>query len=177
MQTFEYPNLLAGTDQWTDWWTPTVGKDNRCMVLGLVDFGRPLVVGDVVTLHAEVEFDKLDLTGNKAILFAQGTTAFDDGKKTTWAYNNPLCPHTSDSERFFPHRGAVFDGAEAMSLRNVIAEKNGVIDGKGLRYAELGFRCNYCGGGRLRVRRLMVEFDAEGAPHAWAPAAGEVWPE
>lgn len=144
-QTFRYPNLIAGTDQWTDWWTPEVGMDNRCMVLGWVDFGRPLVVGDVVTLHAEVEFDKLDLTGNKAILVTQGTTAFDDGK-TTWRYNDPLCPYTRDF--FFPHRGAVFDGAEAMSLRNVIAEKNGVIDGKGLRYAELGFRCNYSGGGR-----------------------------
>ena len=24
-QTFEYPNLVAGTDEWTDWWTPEVG--------------------------------------------------------------------------------------------------------------------------------------------------------
>lgn len=24
-QTFEYPNFVAGTDQWTRWWTPEVG--------------------------------------------------------------------------------------------------------------------------------------------------------
>lgn len=27
-QVFRYPNLVAGTDEWTDWWTPLVGVDN-----------------------------------------------------------------------------------------------------------------------------------------------------
>lgn len=143
-QTFEYPNLVSGTDKWTNWWTPAVGKTNSCMVVCYVDFGRPLAVGDVVAFTADVEFDKLDLSGSGASLWTQGTSALGDGKYKWW-YSNPLFPYRGGY--FFAHRGAVFDGVERMSLRNVVSEWNGVEDGKGIRYAEFGFRCDYSGGG------------------------------
>ncbi len=141
VQTFEYPNLVSGTDKWTDWWNPEVGKTNSCIAFFWVDFGRPLAVGDVLTFTADVEFDKLDLSGSGAFLWTQGTSALEDGNYM-WGLPNPLFPYRDGY--FFTHHGAVFDGVESMSMRNVVSEKNG----KGIRYAEFGFRCDYCGGGR-----------------------------
>lgn len=144
MMPFEYPNLVTGTDKWTDWWAPGVGISNSCTSLAFVDFGRPLVVGDVLTINATVEFNKLDLAGSNALIYMQGKTAFEDGNYV-WKYGNPLAPYTNDY--FFAHRGAVFDGVENVSWKNVVHEGNGVNNGKGLRYVEVGFRCDNSGGG------------------------------
>lgn len=140
MQTFRYPNLVAGTDKWTRWWTPAVGIENSCTVVAYVDFGRALVVGDVLTFTADVEFDKLDLSGSGAYLWTQGMSALEDGNYM-WRLSNPLFPYR-DGYHFFTYHGAMFDGVESMSMRNVISEKNG----KGVRYAEFGFRCDSSGG-------------------------------
>lgn len=138
-QTFQYPSLVSGTDKWTDWWTPEVGKDNSCIAFSRVDFGRALAVGDVLTFTADVEFSKLDLSGSGAYLWTQGMSALEDGNYM-WGLSNPLFPYRDGY--FFTHGGDVFDGVERMSLRNVISEKVG----KGIRYAEFGFRCDKSGG-------------------------------
>lgn len=174
MQNFRYPNLVSGTDEWTGWWTPRTGEENETKQLAIVDFGRPLSVGDVLTVIVDFEFDELDVTGSGACVWAQGRTAFEDGEYL-WDRRNPI---TRGGAGFLlRHKGEVVDGAETASMVTVVSEDNGVEGGKGIRYAEIGLRCDNSGGGSLRVRRIMAELNAEGAPHAWAPAAGEVWPE
>jgi hypothetical protein len=168
-QTFQYPNLVAGTDR-TDWWTPVARVANSARELFYVDFGRPLVVGDVVTVTADLDFDKLDITKDGASLVLQGATSVD-GVTRVWGYSNPL--NRTNSRTVYRRAGTVLDGTDRYELSNVVGEGNGI----GVRGAEFGVRVDYCGGGSLRVRRLMVELNADGAPHAWAPAAGEVWPE
>lgn len=169
MQTFQYPNLVAGTDR-TDWWTPVVGVANSVRTLFYVDFGRPLVVGDVVTVTADLDFDKLDITKDGASLVLQGATSVD-GVTRGWKYSNPL--NRISFRNVYRRAGTVLDGTDRYELSNVVGEGNGV----GIRGAEFGVRVDLCGGGSLRVRRLMVELNAGGAPHAWAPADWEVWPE
>ena len=170
-QVFQYPNLVSGTDKWTDWWTPEVGKVNSTKTPFYVDFGRQLVVGDVVTVTADLDFDKIDITKDGAFLVLQGATSVD-GVTRTWEYSNPLT--CVNFQHVYRRAGTVLDGTDRYELSNVVGEKNG--NGVGVRGAEFGVRVDYCWGGSLRVRRLMVELNAEGAPHAWAPAEGEVWP-
>lgn len=74
-QTFEFPNLVAGTDAWSDWWEPDKGI-NVCIPLYTVTFPRELAAGDVVSASMEMQFDGLVLgtadTGEDYNLRLQG---------------------------------------------------------------------------------------------------------
>jgi hypothetical protein len=178
MQTFEYPNLIAGTDEWTDWWAPEVGEENRTFKIATIELPRPIAQDDVVCVSVDFEFDKLDMTGDEAIVIPQGAV---DG---SWRYFNPFTHAVEYARRdLFSSRPGVLDGetevANAIHVDsfNYTTEPDSWVQSPvGHSKFGFGFRVDNCGGGRLRVRRLMVELSAEGAPHAWAPASGEVWP-
>lgn len=172
-QTFQYPNLVAGTDEWTGWWTPVVGRENSCFTIANIALPRPIEQDDIVYASVEMEFDKLDLTADKAFLVFQGSV------DKTW---HPVNVFTIGFRRF-RFRKDVFDGSMELSATfDVNKETYNTGDNAyhmtpvGHSVFEFGLRVDLCRGGRLRARRLMVELNAEGAPHAWAPAEGEVWP-
>lgn len=58
---FLYPNLISGTDAWSDWWNPIKGVINAHISLYTVTFPRELAVGDVVCASIEMQFDGLVL--------------------------------------------------------------------------------------------------------------------
>lgn len=60
-QEFRYPNLVAGTDAWTDWFEPETNVKNATASLYVVTFPRKLEVGDVVCASMDVQFDGLVL--------------------------------------------------------------------------------------------------------------------
>lgn len=171
MQTFQYPNLVSGTDEWTDWWTPEVGKENSCFTIAFISLPRPIEQDDILCASVEIEFDKLDLTADKAFLAFQGSV------DNSW---RPFNAFTVGFRRF---KHDVFDGAIELSATfGINTHTYNTGDNAynttpvGHSVFEFGMRADHCGGGSLRARRLMVELNAEGAPHAWAPADGEVWP-
>lgn len=171
MQTFEYPNLVSGTDKWTDWWTPEVGKENSTFKIATIALPRPIEQDDTVCVSICMEFDKLDLTVDKSSLAFQG--AVDH----SWHFVNPF------TTRFRTMKHGVFDGAVELSATFPVdsfsystGADTWIQSPVGHSIFEFGLRADYCGGGSLRARRLMVELNTEGQPHAWAPPAGEVWP-
>ena len=173
---FLYPNLVSGTDAWSDWRTPFVGADNSTIDLFVVEFPRAIEADDVVCAGVEIDFDGLDLTADGAYIAVQGDVG------GSWHYSNvvvravmkgwPNSLHMSNS---------VLEGTYLISGVNVISS---ITYGTGHNMSPVGqvefhfgFRVDYSRGGRLRARRLMVTLNGDGVPHAWAPAAGEVWPE
>lgn len=173
-QTFEYPNLVAGTDGWSDWWHPVVGANNSTNKFFEVVFPRAIEAGDVVCASAEYEFDGLNLTSKEASITVQGIV---DG---SWGYVNPV---TLAIYRCWPasmRNGTTLDGTHIFS--GAFDVSRGTYDQQynktpvGHKNFRCDMRVNYCGGGCLRVRRLMVTLNGDGTPHAWAPAEGEVWP-
>lgn len=170
-QTFQYPNLVAGTDAWSDWWEPPEGKINAVTTLYIVTFPRDLAVGDVVSASMEVQFDGLVLgtpdTGDEYNFrlggmvngfYGSGLNNIVAGALQPWGAM--LADDTYSGTKFFSGTKVVKDG-------NKYA---------GTAEDEVEVRIDNCGGGRLRVRRLMVTLNGDGVPHAWAPAEGEVWP-
>ena len=172
MQTFQYPNLVAGTDAWSDWWEPAKGKINAASVLYVVTFPRELAAGDVVCASMEMQFDGLVLgtadTGNDFNLRIGGAVnrSYRTGLRNIVAaalqsWNDVFADGTYSGTKFF-------SGTRAVEAGDKYA---------GTTEDRIEIRIDNCGGGRLRVRRLMVTLNGDGVPHAWAPAAGEVWPE
>lgn len=174
-QEFEYPNLVAGTDTWSDWWTPAVGADNMAFYIANVKFPRAIEANDVVCAGFEIEFDGLDLTARGASIRVQGDA---DG---SWHYSNAVVRAIELGwPKSLPKYRAVLEGTYLISGVNVVS--SGTYDTEwsmspvGKTTFSFGFRVDNCGGGRFRARRLMVTLNGDGVPHAWAPAAGEVWP-
>lgn len=171
VQTFRYPNIVSGTEN-TDWWEPPVGKSNIGFNIATISLPRPLEQDDIVCVSVEMEFDKLDLTADAANLNFQGTV------DNSW---HPFNPFTHDLRRF---AHGVFDGTMELSntyrvnsrTYNVGADKYNTTP-VGHSSFEFILKADNPKGGRLRARHLMVELSADGAPHAWAPAEGEAWPE
>lgn len=179
-QVFQYPNLVAGTDEWTDWYTPEVGKRNIGVNFATVYFPRPLAEGDVVTTTVTIEADSLDLTASDGALTLQGQTWMQQGG-SSWAHDSPLSNYIeADGNRSYVRskiaHGVVYDGLHHFDNVCHVTSASGARAPIGAIRSTFACRIGNCGGGRLRVRRLMVELNAEGAPHAWAPAEGEVWP-
>ena len=169
---FLYPNIIAGTDAWSDWWTPPKGTINAGISLYTVTFPRELAAGDVVSASMEMQFDGLVLgtadTDEGYNLRLQGTVngSLDSGLKNIVVealqpWEDTFADGTYSGTKFFSGTAAV----------------NDVNRFAGTTEDEISIRIDNCGGGRLRVRRLMVTLNGDGVPHAWAPAAGEVWPE
>lgn len=168
-QSFRYPNLVAGTDAWSDWWKPAKGIINSNITTYTVTFPRELASGDVVSASMEMQFDGLVLgtadTDNYFNLRLQGPAngRWGMGNIVTYAlqsWNDVFSDGTYSGTKFFSGTAAVNNG-------------NGFA---GTIEDDVGIRIDNCGGGRLRVRRLMVTLNGDGVPHAWAPAADEVWP-
>lgn len=145
MQTFQYPNLVSGTDQWSDWWEPDVGVDNSTHRFFEVEFPRAIEVGDVVCASAEYEFDGLDLTSAHADIYLQGTV------ENSWRYANTVALAVNKGWPASMRHGTTLDGTHVFS---------GAFDVSGYTYnnsyfqTPVGhrvFRCdmrvNYCGGG------------------------------
>ena len=173
---FLYPNLVAGADAWSDWWTPSVGADNETINPFVVEFPRAIEADDVVCAGVEIDFDGLDLTADGAHIGVQGVVG------GSWNYSNVVARAVLVGWPNSLHRSnAVLEGTYLMSGVNVISSitygTNYNMSPVGQVKFNFGFRVDYSKGGRLRLRRLMVTLNGDGVPHAWAPAAGEVWPE
>ena len=173
---FLYPNIIAGTDAWSDWWTPAVGADNKSFYIANVEFPRAIEADDVVCAGVEIEFDGLDLTADGARILMQGDVG------GSWHYSNVVVRAVMKGwPNSLPKSRAVLEGTYLMSGANVISsvtyDTEWNMSPVGQVEFNTGFRVDYSRGGRLRVRRLMVTLNGDGVPHAWAPAAGEVWPE
>ena len=173
---FLYPNIIAGTDAWSDWWTPAVGANNRGFYIANVEFPRAIEADDVVCAGVEIEFDGLDITADGARILVQGDV------EGSWHYSNVIAwAITLGWPYSLPNSNVVLEGTHLISGVNVIS--SGAYDTAwnmspvGQVEFNFGFRVDYSKGGRLRARRLMVTLNGDGVPHAWAPAAGEVWPE
>lgn len=142
-QTFQYPNLVAGTDEWTDWWMPEVGKDNSCCTVATIRLPRPIAQDDIVSASIEIEFDKLDLTADKAVLAFQGTV-----DKSWYPFNA-----FTTGFRHFKHD--VFDGALELSATLAVNTRTystvvNAYNATPVGHSVFGFgmRVDYCGGGR-----------------------------
>ena len=173
---FLYPNIIAGTDAWSDWFTPAVGAYNEVCYIANVEFPRAIEADDVVCAGVEIEFDGLDLTADGARIAVQGSVG------GSWRYSNVVTGAViAGWPNSLPKSRAVLEGTYLMSGANVISsgaygtEWN--MSPVGQVEFRIGFRVDYSKGGRLRARRLMVTLNGDGVPHAWAPAASEVWPE
>ena len=167
---FLYPNIIAGTDAWSDWWSPIKGIINSGISLYTVTFPRKLAAGDVVSASMEMQFDGLVLgtadTDEGYNLRLQGATNGSFNMKNIviaalQPWEDVFADGTYNGTKFFSGTVAVNDGDRFA----------GTIED------EVDIRIDNCGGGRLRARRLMVTLNGDGVPHAWAPAGGEVWPE
>lgn len=169
---FLYPNIISGTDAWSDWWTPAKGTINAHINLYTVTFPRELAAGDVVCASMEMQFDGLVLgtadTGNNYNLRLQGGV--------NGSYNSGLDNIVTSALQPWVavFADGTYSGTKFFSDTVAVNDENGFA---GTTEDKVGIRIDNCGGGRLRVRRLMVTLNGDGVPHAWAPAAGEVWPE
>ena len=178
---FLYSNLVAGTDVPTAWYEPQTGLSNVYYDFLTVDFPRPLADGDVVATTLTVEADGLDLTATGGELTLQGETWMQQGG-SSWTHDNPLTNYTdadgnTNYSRSKIARGVVYDGLHYFDNVCHVTSAQGTHAPIGVIGCSLACRVDYSRGGRLRVRRLMVTLNGDGVPHAWAPAAGEVWPE
>lgn len=176
-QSFEYPNLVAGTDVPTAWYEPPTMKANVGVSFLTVDFPRPLVDGDVVATTVTVEADGLDLTAPGGALTLQGQTWMQQGG-STWAHDHPLTAYTeADGNTNYGRakiaRGVVYNGLHHFDNVYHVTSAHGARAPIGAIRCTLECRVDNCGGGRLRVRRLMVTLNGDGVPHAWAPAEGD----
>lgn len=146
MQTFQYPNIVAGTDAWSDWWEPAVGAENETFYIASVEFPRAIESDDVVCAGVEMEFDGLDLTASGAKIAEQGDV------EQSWHYSNVVVravylgwPHS------LPSYGAVLEGTHLISGVNVVS--SGDYDTAwnmspvGKTTFRFGFRIDNCGGG------------------------------
>lgn len=140
-QTFEYPNLVSGTDEWTSWWTPAVGKENSCFTIATIALPRPIEQDDIVCVSVEMEFDRLDLTADKANLSFQGPV------DNSW---HPCNPFVAGFKRL---KYDVFDGM--MELSNTFRVNSYTYNTTPGSYNttpvghskfEFGFRVDNCGG-------------------------------
>ena len=173
---FLYPNIIAGTDAWSDWWSPHVGVGNETINPFVVEFPRAIEADDVVCAGVEIDFDGLDLTAARAHIDVQGAVG------GSWGYFNVVTGAVRVGwTKSLPRSNVVLEGTYLMSGANVISsityDTDYNVSPVGQVEFNFGFRVDYSNGGRLRVRRLMVTLNGDGVPHAWAPAAGEVWPE
>lgn len=145
-QTFEWPNLVSGTDAWSDWFTPAVGAENECSYIANVKFPRAIESDDVVCAGVEIEFDGLDLTASGAKIAVQGDV------EKSWHYSNvvtkAVChgwPHS------LPSYGAVLEGTHLISGVQVVSSVNygtvWEISPVGKTTFRFGFRVDNCGGG------------------------------
>lgn len=180
-QVFQYPNLVSGTDVPTAWYEPPIGKTNVCVDFATVYFPRPLADGDVVATTVTVEADGLDLTAPGGALSLQGETWMQQGG-SSWTHDNPLVDYTkADGSTSHPMfriaHGVVYDGLHHFDNVYHVTSARGAKAPIGAIRCTYACRVDNCGGGRIRVRRLMVTLNGDGTPHAWAPAEGEVWPE
>ena len=181
MQTFEYPNLVPGTFEWIDWWTPKTGAanvtNNR---MYMIELPEPLKADDTIGVSLDVEFEGLDLMADGAAYGIQGACVVDGAD--SWRYCNPFSTLLY-STKYGHFSGGVFTGFHTISNVGKVSDRTYNPTGfnmspVGLSKFYVGVRLDYCGGGgRIRARRLMVTLNGHGAPHAWAPASGEEWPE
>lgn len=149
MQTFQYPNLVSGTDKWTDWWTPEVGMDNSTLSIATIELPRPIAQDDVVCVSVDFEFDKLDLTGDEAIVNPQGAV---DG---SWHYLNPFTYAVLGARSdLFSSRPGVLDGETEVvntfrvdSYSYTTEADSWAQSPVGRSVFNFGLRANYCGGG------------------------------
>lgn len=165
-QTFKWPNLVAGTGEWSAWVAPK-NVDNFTWGFAVVEFPRAIEEGDVVCTCVEFEFDGLDLTADHAHFYVQGPVDH------SWGYQNVITTAIGDGWPYSQRHGVTLDGRRMPGGTFTVPSGCSAI---GHTMFNFGIRIDYCGGGRLRTRRLMVTLNGDGVPHAWAPAAGEVWP-
>lgn len=144
---YRYPNLLSGTDKWTSWWTPEVGKDNSCIGYTDIVLPRPLAQDDVVSVSVDLEFDRLDMTADRAVMAPQGDV---DG---SWHYYNPFADAVFTARRDLFFGSGVLDGeievagtirVDGFSYNTEAGSYN--QSPAGHRKFAFGFRANYCGG-------------------------------
>lgn len=179
-QSFRYPNLVAGTDAPTAWFEPPKWKPNVGTDFFTVDFPRPLAEGDVVATTMAIEADGLDVTASGGKLTLQGQTWMQQGG-SSWAHDSPLTNYIDaggkvDYIRSMIAQGVVYDGLHYFDNVCHVTSARGTRAPIGAIRCTIACRVDNCGGGRFRARRLMVTLNGDGVPHAWAPAAGEVWP-
>lgn len=173
-QEFMYPNLAAGTDEWSEWNTPAIGATDYGKRILSMTFPRELALGDVVHSSVEVEFKKLDLTAQKSRFRFQGAV---DG---SWHPDNPVCNSINVGLNKLINSTRLLDGVHifygSFSVHDRYIAGGWNTTPAGHKVFSLGYRIDLCRAGSFRVRRLMVTLNGDGVPHAWAPGEGEVWP-
>lgn len=135
----------------------------------------------MVATTATIEADGLDLTAPGGVLSLQGQTWMQQGG-SSWVHDSPLSNYikadgTTNYGMSRIARGVVYDGLHRFDNVCHVTSAQGARAPIGAIRCTFACRVDNCGGGRLRVRRLMVTLNGDGTPHAWAPAEGEVWPE
>ena len=154
MQTFEYPNLVPGTDEWLDWWTPKTGAANVTNNhMYKIELPEPLKADDTIGVSLDVEFKGLDLMADGAKFGIQGACVVDGAD--SFEYYNPFSGllymtkygHFSDG---------LFTGFHTISNVGKVSDRTYSSSGYpmspvGLSKFYVGMKVDYWGGGRPRA--------------------------
>lgn len=140
MQTFEWPNLVAGTDAWTDWFEPETNTKNATALLYVVTFPRKLEVGDVVCASMDVQFDGLVVgtkdSGDYYNLRIQGTA------DRSWRSDNAVAFALQDIGDKLAD--GTYDGLKTFCGTYAVASGSSAV---GTSRNNIGVRLDNCGGG------------------------------
>lgn len=136
-------NIEFGEDGWSDWMTPRYGIENSTFTIGYADLGEK-TLGDAYTCSFEIEFRNVEVTqGGEEHKFhfrSQGST---DGQWVGANVWNALLIYLDD-----PIENGTRKCAATVALNEI---------GANTKLFELGFRCDYWGSGKFRVRNVKVE--------------------
>lgn len=148
-QTFKWPNLVAATDEWSDWFSPVVGGTNSTF-----KFHKPeeleLREGQIVCTSVELEFDGFWIdtsTDPRNALLSQG--AVDDA----WHIPNVIMIGL-----FLVNFATPTSGRRTFSHTYVVNRSVVKNYGSGPHRFSFGMRCDGCGGG------------ASGRVASWSPS-------
>ena len=133
-------DVQAGPDGWSPWIFPRVNASNVSLEIGTMNLGEKQV-GDTYACCIEIEFADVAATDGCPFLFwAQG--AADHGWTYANGWSNQLVYLKEPPEDGVYVFESVFTVNESMTNVSTF---------------DLGFRCDYWGSGRFRVRNVKVE--------------------
>lgn len=132
-------NVRFDADGWSEWMEPKVDTENWCFIIGYAELGDK-AVGDKYTCSVEIEFEDVIGVENKSFwLRAQGAVDGSWGIRNVW--NDGLVSLREPPE----DKTCKYTFSTDINENNVRANT-----------FDIGFRCDYWGSGRFRVRNMEI---------------------
>ena len=152
---FGQNNLVTNSSsEWSSWYTPTVNGTNQTSNPGAATLPETKAVGDIYSCQVEIEFSGVTVGSGGTFAFrAQGNTTSGWVGGNPWSYLFYSGTAPSDGVYKYTWTGAIGTNSVSDTLFNC------------------GFRADYWGSGKYRVRCIKMEAGSKATP--WIPNSSQ----